>query len=88
MQVYVAQDFALEDSLTNPIDYFTQVELSSMVVFEDNPSITTLAQLRDAVVAAAKADKRISDDIPSHEFLLRVSGGVYIVGGIEFVLAT
>ncbi len=71
-QVYVPQDLASPDCLTRAVDYNSQVGIASDVKAEGD-GMQTLAQLRDAVVEAAKAEGRITESAPASEFLLRVT---------------
>jgi hypothetical protein len=59
------------DCVTRAIDYNSQIGLASDVMTEGE-TLQTLANLRDAVVEAAKAEGRIDPAAASTEFLLRV----------------
>lgn len=61
------------DCVTRAIDYNSQIGLASDVKTEGE-ALQTLANLRDAVVEAAKAEGRIDAAAASTEFLLRVCG--------------
>jgi hypothetical protein len=75
LKVFVADQQSLPDALTRPTDYMNQVELPETVPLEGS-SLATLADLRDAVVEAAKAAGRVFPGTPASEFQLKLGSGL------------